>query len=706
MGGDNATSSERQALPLQKADSQEKTSYVTVIFSALSRSDMIDPQGGILEPDKVFNKVHMVHSLAWKEGDFDLWEVKGNKLKKQDKVVFIDCSYLKIKADVCGFPGTDDMLKFLNHSIEIIKGALDLQTAKGYKGEVHFNLCGYAPVEALMYALKCILSHSSPSMKPYTRFAQKALDKYGSAFKRYEDGGFRFVIDYSCIYEGYFVEVHKETTASIKQKYDLIEQYCIKLRNHNDPSYSKHHSMEETMDWSPQIGKDVRFRFASGDPADGEDYHGTGYDKIEFHGRYYYLHELYRMQKDLKDRQQQLFDEKYAYEKAWDEMNITEQEYAKFAPKQAENKLVHERNEAYIERLQESKKQLENQLYDYNSAEHQAYMQGHIMHAEEDNLASYHDPGQIEFDGQYVTLDVLDSRIKRSKKEMQESDAATLQAEGDAIYEIDMYWKRKIWAGIRVGIGIGTFIWPPLLYVDLALEVFDFGYEFYDQRRKVDWTHLIGIGVDFIAIVTMHGGAARSIVSSLKEGKELEMGGKAYLETKGVKGLSEGKASLEGVNDVKITSEMKETAAAYENANREAAAHSKIYQNAEADATLHKMVGQNENHVFYKIRHEYLAEKLEEKVKFHKVEFQKARTFSYSKKNELSYLMYEADKLENKTTIGSYISDVKLYISNYDNLTRSGKLWTGAHILKSTTSAPGTIWSLKGIYDNANILID
>lgn len=706
-GGNNSSKGEKKELPIQRDHFDDKQSYITIIFSPFSRSDMIDPEGGILEPNKVYDKAHMVHALAWQQGNLDVWEEKDVELKQQDKVLYIDCSYMKINPAVCGFPGTDQMMGFLLFAIESIKSYLDIMTAKGYKGKVHFNLCGYAPVEVLMYALKCILDHSSPNMSPYNRFAKKALAKYSSTFKRYENNGFPFVVDYSCIYECYFVETHKETPATISSKIAAIDQYCIKLKNHNDINSSTHDLQEEHMAWSPQLGKDVVFHYAKGNPAD-EGYVYGSYDKIEYHGRYLYLHELERLKDELRSKKNDMILEEQALIREWNKLSVSEQEYAKFAPKQVENIKLHKKNEALIQQTQEAYDQLYRQMNDPNSVEYQAYMQGHIIHAEENDLASYHDLQQMEFDGKYVTLDVLEMRIKRYEKELEKSDKETLEAEKDAIHEIDTRWIKNTWRVVRIAVGIGTFIWGPLVFVDLAFEVFDMGYEFYDKDQKVDWTHLIGIGADLVAVVLMHGGAAKSIINGMKEGTEMVVGGKAgraYLESKGVTGLAEGKTSLEGVTDVKITEEIKNTATELNNVNLDIVNRTQAIRDLEKVRDIKTAMATDYEGVsgFERLNAKSYASGLSDTIIIEKTNLVKARKYAIGKKNELAYLIYDAEKVKKNIELKNYISDVRLYFSNFNNLTLNGKIWAGGKIF---VDSAGKGYTIKGICDNTNFLVD
>ena len=646
MGGDNATSCERQPLPIQKDEFKDKTSYVTVIFSVLSRSDMIDPNGGILEPEKVYDKVHFVHSRGWEEGKMKLWEVKDKKLKKQDKVIYIDCSYLKIDTSVCGFPGTDDMMKFLLHSIEIIKGYLDLTTAKGNKGKVHFNLCGYAPVEVLMYALRCILSHKEPKMKPYVEFSQKAVSKYGSTFKRYEDDGFSLTVDYCCIYEGYFVNVHQETIKSLTAKINEIGDYKAALNTHNTLGIKGVRSMP-TKEKDPYTGREY-------------EYDSPYYANILYHGKFHSRDDLELIQKELHKRRNNLINEKNELQKAYDDMSVAEQQYQNLQPQVLENLKLHQKNEALIKETKDAQEQLNRQINDPNSAEYQAYTQGYQLHLESDTLEDFHNWNQIEVNGQYVDLDVLESRIKRYEKELAESDSKTLKAENDAIHEIKMAPWRTAWKVVRIGIGIGTFVWGPLIFVDLAMEVFEMGWEHFMEDKEIGGQHFLSLAINAILIASTHGASKLKLgTSNISAAKKAEKALAKYDEG--------GEAALKELKDVTITDE--------------------------ATAKAHEL---------YALESEIFQSGIPlEKIQKGK-EFLDIRKKSDGLRNELSNIIYKSNKPKTMPIL-DYINDIKYFSKNVENLSASKTIWAMTFL---AVDGAGNAYSIFGIGQNSIAVLD
>ena len=168
-GGNGAQGKQRLPAAYEESQMKDREFCVNVIFSILSRSKMLDEAGGVLFPHNV-HSTHIAHTLAWEEGDYDYDEVKENEKKSESqriiqKTIYIDCGDLPIKTLKIDNPDSKKMWAKLRRAIEVIKGFLDINTAKGLKGKVHFNICGYNPAEALVFGLEMIVSKSTPSQK-------------------------------------------------------------------------------------------------------------------------------------------------------------------------------------------------------------------------------------------------------------------------------------------------------------------------------------------------------------------------------------------------------------------------------------------------------------------------------------------------------------------------------------------------------------
>ena len=568
----NASEPAKTLPPIRKTEFKNKDFYVTIIFSIFPRYDMLDPKDSVFQPEQVFDKPHLFHTLRWQDGEMKIWEPGKEKqvLKKQDKVFYIDCSSMLINPFKCSSPSSKEMAKKLIQVVSFIKDFLNLQYVKGYKGTVHFNLSGYIPVDPMVHSLRKLFDSKTPQKEYYKTFSGKIGKLFENSFERYTNSGYSFTVDYCCVFEGYCLHSRQISTEQLLlEKINELKIYKKELSLHNSKRDNKgerdesigikdgneysvelphaHHKLESEVAFNEkQMGIEY-FVYHKGRPSktipDGLWYNETRTildDQIMFHGRPCYedyFNKLLNFYVPLYNKEYKK-SRKAEFDFWWDNSKARREEieFQKFVE---QNNAVHKEGDARIAHNEEGKRQIELQKdssgdlafteaekeYDLEKREekldellsyNEAYEVGRKINEEDGTLKQYHDINKIEFDSEYVDSEKLEERNERYREAMRKSDKYTLQKEQEADDRMFWYPIEVCWAVLRIAVGIATFFNPIFIFVDIAMEVIQLGVKYGIKHEPFEWTDCIGIGIDLLCLWAIRGGSIHALFEGVK----------------------------------------------------------------------------------------------------------------------------------------------------------------------------------------------
>lgn len=651
-GTTDAVKGER-SLPAATEDMLEKTFNMTVIFSVFSRCDMIDPNGGLLS-NEVKPGAHIAHIRVKEENTF-------NKNTKQDKVIYIDCSDLEIDPSIVTNPKYDGLMSKLTKAIEIIKGFLDQMTAKGQKGKVNFNLCGYAPAEVLMYALDSILSQQSKAPKMYGNFiANSANKKFHNTFTRYLEGGFSFKVVYKCIYAGYSL-----ATPALPPLYERIRKLEIlkeKVRRQQQTYHLYNRDLDE---WNYMAAKEKE---KGG--VEGVDY--PSQDQVEYNGRFCTEEELEEVLSRLRAEQNEIISAQEEYNR----LPTETKESLKMIDRQRANADLHKKNEAEIKELEDHMARLKQQGVK-NTEQGRAYEQGRILHEEEGKLNDYHSIDKIEYQSEYCSYGELMVRWDELQTQLEQSDKDAVKAERDGIRAIYKEKEKLVLKYLHLAAGIGSLVFGPLALVDALIEV-------YEMVSDGDPSHLFAIGINIVAVFPIAGGTAKILSKGAQEGKTVNQ---ARFVGRGADNIAREEKKIELLHsDIKATENVMSV------------------QEKQVSSLLDK-----KHSSWQQTRNDFSSENVKAQIRakeryeasinvYTRMErnLDKLRNEVYKEENKLSRMIYR-ENIKSKIALYQYYRDIVNFQHNIPNLTKTAKITAASSLLKDGAA---NLYTVYGVVDN------
>lgn len=769
-----ATSTEKKTLPpLKNKNFTNKEFYVTVLFSTISRSELVDPHDAIDRPHQVFNKVHNMNKVLWENGTMTFWEPGqvSKQLKKQDKVIYVDCSNVMIDKFLnFSFPNYKALLTRFVGVVECIKDFMNLQYVRGYKGRIHFNLGGLSPFDQMMYALWYLIksTESTPNIpdkdKCYKEFTTLVLKKFQNTFERYTNSGYSMTVDYCCAFENYLLYAHQMTYNDLLIKIDDYRAYAAFLADHNNPEngrrmldyhdcYAYFWTTREERDCEVSYNeKCVFFKNYDYPPNTAEYNRGQ---QIYYHGNLFYHDELM----DLYHKTLKYYGELKKKDRSdaidnWLNKSKAQREWEEFEPIWKNNYEVGNRNQLLINENNERKKMLDYQMNpekadqdawnantqeekdqaELNKSYREAYDLGLQIHSEDGNLEDYHDVNQMNFDAMYVDYDVLDSRERRYKRRITETEADSVEKWEEMEDRVFWYPVKVCWTIIRIGVAIGTFFKPVFIFVDMGFEAVEIGVKYANKKEDEDidiGQNLFSIGVDLFCIWAMRGGPARilgplkameaPVRATAKERNAAKLAnevkdGKVVTNPRGLSPEEINNAKMDEI--YKVSSEEVEASfeiGAREQGLRHAQSATAKPQNpkdpydkggylyADMNQAKDDLMNYNKLHALYPDTWTKSTKQvLQERVFYKEQLYKDAVAESTKQRNELSYFVY--DNLRGKSTISikEYYHDVRLYASNWKQLQLNKKIVVGALLTKD---AFGNGYAIGGIANNSVIIV-
>lgn len=731
----NAWVEEKTLPPIDKEEFDYKDFYITIVFSTFARYKLIDPRNTVFKPDQVFDKIHKWNVIRWQDGKMVTWEPGKEKqeLKKQDKVFFVNCQYMAINALSCESPSNREMAKKLIPVVDYIKDFLNLQYVKGHKGTVHFNLTGYMPLDPMVHALRKLFDSKSHDKDFFKDFTKKTDELFKNDFERYKNSGFSFTVDYCCVIEGYRMKCRQMSEVdSVLNKLIETQIYWKELVNHNkrlhrgkkdDGTYITSPSIPssghprasgeaKTYDTSietPHIfpsedqllanhekmwGLDS-FTYITGNPPTRTEGYAmfpstiTYDDQIVYHGRPYFQDDIHKLVKyyDKLLEKERSKAWKQSFDFWWDNSQVRREEI-QFQKYMEANTAVHREGESEQAKIREAQGSLKKQKEDKSSDEYKAYEVGRQVSEADGTLKRYHDVDKIEFDSQYIDLKELQNRYDNYENAMRSSDEYTRKKEEEAQKRIFWYPFEVIWGVIRTVIGIASFFFPVLLFVDLALELIYLGVKYIAKEEPFQWTDLIGVGIDLLCIWATRGGGAKAVFNSVADGAQIAGKGKAVEAANTARTVSKEEAKvmadkLDEASDVTLNNILKRS-------------NQLTPEAARTDKTLAEL-------------HKTLSTQLNQLSLYESI------VKAYSRSNNIGYIIYKEKLREVARTAGSipkkfhvqisqFIQDGELFYANWKNLSVPWKVaFTGGVIMKDVI---GNVWTAKGIKDNVNSVKD
>ena len=507
-GGKGAQGKQRLPAAYEDGPMKEREFCVTVIFSILSRSKMIDDAGGVIFPHEVHSS-HIAHTIAWEDGSFDYYDIKDEEKKPEEKrvirkTIYIDCGDLKMNPAKIVNPDSKQMLEKLKRAAEVTKGFLDINTAKGYKGTVHFIICGYSPAEALVYAFDMLVRKKTPSQKMYQEFISSIPDNYLKTFDPYTDSeeAFSFEVDYRCVYAGYCYQSPMPEDPYAKQRH--IEKKLQELKDQQNvnsgSSWSRASADWEYLDRTEQ---------AKGHVA-GIDYPRR--DQVEYKGKFWTKEEL----SEELERVKKINLEKKTAADEYESLSQYKKEEIKVNQARDEYFRVSKKNKYKINEISDLEKQLHDQQYVEDSDASYAYYQGLTLHEEDGIQKDYHDINTIEFESEYITLSELYEIKNELESQIEKAGNHVLDVEADAVKAMDKADREELMKTLKIiqmAAGIGSLVIGPLAIIDLVIEA-------YSMIQDGDLSHLWAIGADAIAVFPLVGGIASKAIKGIAKYRE------------------------------------------------------------------------------------------------------------------------------------------------------------------------------------------
>ena len=414
-------------------------------------------------------------------------------------------------------------------------------------------------------------------------------------------------------------------------------------------------------------------------------------DQIVYHGRPYFQDDLNFLVKYYEKLQQVELSKawKQNFDFWWDNSKVRREEI-EFQKYMEANVAVHREGETEQKKIDKASSSLKKQKDDKSSDEYKAYEVGRQVSEADGTLKQYHDIDKIEFDSEYLDLATLKKRYDRYEKAMTSSDEFTRKKEEEAQKRIFWYPFEVIWGVLRTVIGIASFFFPVLLFVDLALELIYLGVKYIAKEEPFHWTDLIGVGIDLLCIWAIRGGSAKAVFDSAAKGAKITGKGKAVEAANQARSVSKEEAKL--LSD-QIDEASDETLNLILKRTNELGLGSDA---AKTDKTLLEL-------------QKTLSTQLEQGRLYEN--FVKA----YSKDNNIGFIIYKQEMMEAAKKTGSlpkqwavqfkqYFQDGELFYANWKNLSVPWKIaFTGGVIMKTTV---GNVWTAKGIKDNISNVKD
>lgn len=189
---------------------------IVLLFSLLSAHDLKSTRVA-LEDDGLTENLSMVCALRWEDG------APVNYAEK--KFFTIDCSHLHYDSVLGTTITPGEMMGCLEGAMGLVYQYLE-EAIKPYEGgEVHLSVASFFAIEELLYAFAAISGKDLPNSELYDDFTN-VVKKYFN-FTDFENNGWKFIVDYACLYEANTLYCERRIWAGeIKMLMNIVELDC------------------------------------------------------------------------------------------------------------------------------------------------------------------------------------------------------------------------------------------------------------------------------------------------------------------------------------------------------------------------------------------------------------------------------------------------------------------------------------------------
>lgn len=647
---------------------------VVFFFSIIDRNELIDKKGVVFDSENLYKDPHVIHTIAWQYPG-----TKKYESRKTDKFYFIDCSDISCKKGICSLPDNDKMLEKMGYALDLLSGLLSVKTVVKKQGKLNVTICSTMPVEGLTFAMASVFGKNLPNSALYQSLINKSAN-LKKIISNYEGKDWSFNVDFGFVYEDYILAIHKKT---LKERRDLLRNLWNKVVSQNTPNTPNNRK------W---MALDHKMRVREHKVA-GLDYPKV--NQVEYYGKFYTAEELQPLIDDIEAQMQpkpsgnknlsypEAIDDAYkdyieACEKHQPELDDINMARQKLMLQQRARRTEDEESNTYFK----------------------AYTLGRRMNA--GSGVSYHDREQIEFNGEFVTLDDLNKLDAKHQGEISKRAARLRQLKSD----YKKYLQDTEKARLRMVLGLASIIMSPLALVDAAIEV-------QEMMKDGNLDHLWTIGIDIVCLLPIAGGAAKITHLATKAGRAVKNSVKVE---KTVVAFERGEKVVNVSDDVMVG------AKGFEAANKDAAAE---YAKVETQMTKVEQSAQREKQAVSRWNNTNAAQHPDAPISVKEKgirrdavnatndttrelnelnnmteKFIERRNYSIGKRNELSYIIYSSEQ-ESIISIANYVQDAYTYFKNFNNLTGKGKFLAGFNLAKDAT---GNIYTVVGVMQNGYFL--